>query len=87
MQDKLEVKSNQIETQLEVKDENSQLIPFVMQKIRNILTLIRFFRFHRPYIRHRLNYNKNMVTKLPLYAWVPTVSFSPLTDSFKYVCL
>ena len=28
-----------------------------------------------------------MVTKLPLYAWVPTVSFSPLTDSFKYVCL
>ena len=42
--------SNQIETQLEVKDENSQLIPFVMQKIRNILTLIRFIRFHRPLI-------------------------------------
>ena len=28
-----------------------------------------------------------MVTKLPLYVWVPTISFSPLTDSFKYVCL
>ena len=28
-----------------------------------------------------------MVTELPLYVWVPTISFSPLTDSFKYVCL
>ena len=30
---------------------------------------------------------QNMVTELPLYVWVPTISFSPLTDSFKYVCL